>query len=343
MNIKAIAMAVVIIMSAILCTGCTPDSEKNIQAGIEAYKNGAGKKARQLLEKGLVLSSKVSETEETWRCGCSDNTIYRCGDQLQFLAGHDRKIPCPGVVEDVAIRQQPMQAAVTDRDSIFIYHDGELVKTVEHDDDILSITMDTGNVYFYSAKKIYRYTLEDDTSSPVVDASFSPPSELKEYKSCLHMHGNRLILTVGIAGIYHISVINLKNGDITIHNQRIATWKIHTVDDGMYVVSGSTGSWTLKKISYSGKTIENINTFPVLHDIHMVKGMYLVNTPDGTFFSYYEKPMHFFPFTFNIQCATPGYLLISGKKSSYLLNQEEMRKVLTRLMKETPELFKKED
>jgi len=71
--------------------------------------------------------------------------------------------------------------------------------------------------------------------------------------------------------------------------------------------------------------------------------MYLVNTPDGTFFSYYEKPMHFFPFTFNIQCTTPGYLLISGKKSSYLLNQEEMRKVLTRLMKETPELFKKED
>ncbi len=343
MNVKAIRMAGTLIISVILFTGCTPDSEKNLQAGIEAYKNGFLKKARQFLEDGLVLSARVSETERNWRCGCSGNAIYRCGEKLQFLTAHDRDIQCPNVVEDVAIHSQPLQAAVTDRDSIFIYHDGELVKTVEHDDDILAITLKTGSVFFYSAKKLHRYTLEEDSSSLVVEASFSPPSDLKEYRSCLHLHGNRLILTVGIAGIYNISVINLKTGDITIHNQRVATWKIHTVDDGIFVVSGSSGSWTLKKISYSGKTMETIHSFSSLHDIFLMDGMYLVNTPDGIMFSNYEKSLHFFPFTFGLQCATPDYLFIRTAKSQYLLDAKEMKKVLTRLRKETPELFEEKD
>mgnify|MGYP006283829805 CR=1 FL=1 len=343
MNLKTIAITGSLAAVLLTVPGCTPDSEKNINAGIEKYGKKHYAEARKLLEKGLVQSATVRKTETEWRCGCSGNEIYHCRENLQFLAVHDRDIPCPNIVEDIAVREEPQQAVVTDRDSIFIYHDGELVKTVEHDDDILAVAMDAGNVYFYSDRKLYRYSLKSDNVKPAVDASFSPPSDLREYKSCLYMQGKRLILTVGIAGIYNISVINLENDDITIHNQRLATWKIQTVKDGMYVVTGSSGSWDLEKISYSGKTLDTLQSFSKLHDVHMTKAMYLAHTPGGIMFSFYDDDLHFFPFTFRIECATPDYLLVSGKKSRYLLNTSKMKKVLEELLKKTPELFEKED
>ncbi len=343
MNIKTIAASVALLAIFFLFTGCTPDSEKNLNAGIEEYGKKNYAEARRLLEKGLVQSATVSQTESEWRCGCSGNEIYHCREKLQFLAVHHREIPCPDIVEDMAVRDEPQQAVVTDRDSIFIYHDGELVKTVEHDNDILALTMDAGNVYFYSGRKLYRYSLESDAVNPAVDASFSPPSDLREYKSCLHMQGKRLILTVGIAGIYNISVINLETGDITIHNQRLATWKIQPVEDGIFVVTGSSGSWNLKKISYSGKTLKTLHAFSKLHDIYMTKTVYLAHTPEGIMFSFYGEDLHFFPFTFRVKCATPDYLLVHGKKNRHLLDAGTMKKVLEDLLKKTPEIFKKED
>ena len=89
--------------------------------------------------------------------------------------------------------------------------------------------------------------------------------------------------------------------------------------------------------------METIHSFSSLHDIFLMDGMYLVNTPDGIMFSNYEKSLHFFPFTFGLQCATPDYLFIRTAKSQYLLDAKEMKKVLTRLRKETPELFEEKD
>ena len=285
--------------------------QKTVNEGIELYQEGLYQSAFIKIKDGLIQYS-MEKTLDEQSFVCTPYAVFSTETLLTMLYPKKHTYEFPREV--VSVWYDPA-------DDVCVVTDGIMVSNFSSDEEIIinnpttkpikAVSYCNKDIYLLCGEELYVHSQDDKKIRRLSSIDFPPPETLKYYNGYMHAVNNKLIIIVGIAGMYNAWVLSTE-GEILLSRIRIASWKNILKDDMLFVITGSAGHWDLKSISITTKKDRTIKSFTKLQDVHLLNDGIIINNGDGIVVYNYDNTFYAIPFTYSILGGTNEFLLVDG-------------------------------
>ncbi len=296
------------LLTCVLMVTVSCSREKEITEGIRLYNEGLTQTAFVKFKEGLINYSTV-KVVSAQNLYFTPHAVFSSENLLSVIYPLTHSFNFPREVVSVWYNPDENVCAVTDglvvylsisnKEFIINNPSQEPVKAVAHD----------GKTYFLCGKELYVYTSKDEQVKKFSTIEFYPPEAFKYYNAYINIVDNKLIVIVGIAGVYNLWVINT-GGEVLLSQVRVATWKHFLNNDVLFIIKGSAGNWDLRSIDNKTKQEKTIKTFNSITDIHMVRHGIVINTGETMYVYYYTGEIYTFPFAYIVKGETRDNIVV---------------------------------
>ncbi|MDY6934543.1 MAG: hypothetical protein SVZ03_10025 [Spirochaetota bacterium] len=348
MNTRLIGYLLYVCLLPLVMSRCTPNSERILNTGIKRFEQGETAKAITMIEKGIIDSVTIKHFSTT-NLSCSNNLIYyRNNDYLKIAYPHEMDIMINNNSINLCYDPVLQRVGLLNGMNADIFNmKGALVKDVPlnqaNGKEVKAIALLNDKLYYYCNRRIYFTGLHSNNAGRLVKDRFSPPfSPSLFYLVQLQTNNNKLAIIVGIGGSYNMSVIDLSNSSIMLQNWKISSSKISFQEGYLYCITGSTGNWTLRRISIYTKKRNILLAFNNLIDLELTPSGIIYENNDGLWIMNYsnKRPVRL-PFRFKLAGRYLEHLLIRNDNGFYLIDMNKFLDIITYLNSKIPSLFEK--
>jgi hypothetical protein len=192
---------------------------------------------------------------------------------------------------------------------------------------ISSLVIAGDSVLYYKNNSIYNYNIIHHVS------------ETKDYTVHMTVKHDKLIVIVGIAGLYYGSLINLENQSVIIKNISMASSHYHLGTNALYYMGGNTGNWQLICLALNTKSKKTIDRFSDITDIHLAAGGYVMENNAGLWAASYGAPAIHIPFTYELSGVYRDRVILTYRGASHIIDMKKFITDLTSMKQTIPALF----
>jgi len=335
-----------VIASALLsCSpGCSLDPERRLNKAIDRYVAKAPGAERDLAD--TVMEYISIDSIEGENLESNGKIIYSIEEsEIELVYPVDISMIFPGGTEIRQVDMSQEYFAMHDGLKFCIFgEDGDLLREETVGDEknpVRALVIDDGDLIYYKNSYLYRYRINDMTSSTLIDETFPPPY-VSYYTVQLYGINDRLCILAGIAGSYYFSIVNPSTGSIDLKNLKMSSSKHHTGADAIFYIAGSSGNWELIRFSRSAKNKKTIRKFSDIRDIELTPTGCLWENGDGLWVAEYGKEETRVPFAYLIAGKYKGRILLQYGRTCYFIQMDKLLGALSALKEKASGLWNTE-
>lgn len=229
----------------------------------------------------------------------------------------------PDTVTDTVVQQS--FTATLEKGKLTIYRvETDTITPVAFEDPILGITSDPSYVYFYAERQVYRIAPGQEEPELLLEKKFIPPYK-KYYHVDMEVGGSNLALSLGIAGTYHIHIIDTSARTVLIESIASASSRFDLENNTLYYIHGTSGKWTLGTYAIDTKEKKAIRNYSKLQDIFIFSDYAIVRKEEGIEITDHtsDTPIHI-PFYYRIKGKLMQYALLEYGNSLFLVTPNRL-------------------
>ncbi|MBN1495197.1 MAG: hypothetical protein JXA07_00410 [Spirochaetes bacterium] len=325
---KSYQILFLVIASALLPygLGCSLDPERRLNKAIDRYVAKAPDAERDLAD--TVMEYISIDSIEGENLESNGKIIYSIEEnEIEVVYPVEISMTFPGGSEIRQIDMSEAYFAMHDGLKFCIFgEDGGLLREETVGDDknpVRALVIDGSDLIYYKNSHLYRYRINDMTTSTLIDETFPPPY-LSYYTVQLYAINDRLCILAGIAGSYYFSIVNPSAGSIDLKNLKMSSSKHHAGADAIFYIAGSSGNWELIRFSRGAKNKKTIRKFSDIKDIELTATGCLWENSDGLWAAEYGKEETRVPFTYIIAGKYKGRILLQYGKTYHFIQMDKM-------------------
>jgi hypothetical protein len=347
-GIKSAVSLIALILFGVI--SCTPGYEKDISKGIQLCQKGDLQKGMRSIERGLIEYTTI-ETFNISSINYNETVLYSRNEKLSIL--YPVEFDAHGTVQGGTYRIYYHAASdrmvIGHNVNIDIYSgDGTHITRIDlksHDvKNIKSLIINGNDLILYHDGLLSSFSLDTLKRNNFVEGKFSPPFKGLSYNVIMRDTKNIIAIIVGIAGTYHLSIINSIDKSVMIRNMSISSSRLYLDEKYIYYIAGTSGSWFLERMSLSSEEKKKLHKFEDLVDVHFFQGGMIVEKREGPWIVDLNggKAIRF-PVSASVVAVIDDHLLMKGEKKYYLIDTKKLLQKVSALSGRLPGIFKSDD
>lgn len=339
---RDLRVSAVAALCAILFLAC---GRGDFEAGVGLYREGKAAEAVAVLERALLDYSMEEKYSAPFpRRG--EGFLYRPRKKsFKVVFPKEFTIKSPSDPDCASYSAAYKRLALARGAQILVYlNGGREIESRECAPDgkgrVQGLGWSDDTLLYHFGKRLYRCSIDMEECAPVAgDESFPPPFSGDNYGVRLSGENGRVIIIAGAAGQYNLSGIDTGRGEPVFKNRRAASSRMLLHEKRIYYISGSSGAWSLCRLSWDGKDRTEIASFDSLVEIELFPQGILYEDGRGVCVREYAGKTLRLPFSYALHGGIGEYGLIEHRKALYVVEARRFFEAINRLRGLIPELF----
>ena len=332
---------VTLILACAFIQSCAKNHERALEKAVVDYKGGSTEAAESIALE-LIQSTAIYLSDSAILNTGKGPVYSRRKNKIDILYPDKVTIRVPEKDDLEYIASDRNHAAWSNGKSLVLHDLGsgsrKTIYTADPESLIRGVFLYNNIVIYFMNYRIYSYDIRSGQHKLLINDTFEPGYK-KYYSVYFQGHKEKVAVCVGIAGSYYISIINPMNSSIIIKKIKASSSRFHLDDDGIYYITGMSGSWRLTRYSLQDKNKDSIRSFSEITDIAVARGGCLFENALGLNACSYSGTDLRIPFEYTIAGKSGDRLLVRFEESLYAVDPDKFFRSVGELEKRIPELF----
>ncbi len=345
-NSAALIIALIVLGSI----SCTPGYEKDISKGIQLCQKGDLQKGMRSIERGIIDYATI-EVFNTPFINFNETVLYSRNEKLSILypVMFDYHGNIQGNTYGIYYHAVSDRLVIGNTVNIDIYGgDGTRISSIDlksHDvKNIKSFIINGNDLILYHDGSLSSFSLDTLQRNDFVEGKFSPPFKGLSYNVIMRAAKNIVAITVGIAGSYHLSIIDSMDKSVMIRNMSVSSSRLYLNEKYIYYITGTSGSWFVERMSLSSEEKKKLHKFEDLVDIHFFQGGMILEKREGPWIVDLNSGRAIrLSLSARVMAVIDDNVLMKGEKKYYLIDVKKLLQKVTALSGRLPGIFKSDD
>lgn len=324
---------------------CTPYAEKKFNSGSELYKKGEIARAGREFEAGVFSYMSKAAFSETGISSCGEALFIREDNMIKLIYPLEITIKAAGDFNIISYDAVSGRLAASNGIDINIYNQEgkaeKIISPAENDGDkVMAILLNKNNIIYFIDSVIYSCDINSAEAKSITEDKFYRPYKDPFHLVFLKKSGENLAVIIGIAGIYHLSVVDLNKNKTLIKDKTISASKIYLDNEYVYYISGQAGKWALNKISLKTKKSDSLAKLDDISDIeYSAEGLLYENSGGLWFYNYGNEEHQKIPFKYSLAGSYDAYPLLKYEDDTGIADMKIYLEKVGYLKENFPRLF----
>jgi hypothetical protein len=279
MKIIKIAIAILILITIIRIGLLCSNSQKSVyERPVKNYDAKISDNITQIIEMFLVAFSETTIDSE--HIFFNKSVVLSLKDNIEVIYPEKIILNCDeSIKENISFVDMNKDCIVLGNNNGFcLFNDDGNPYSVyksEKKDRIDAIALNGKDVVYLANSKMFRMFHEDKKIIRMDSGEYNPPYK-KYFKSSIFVSDQFIILNIGIAGSYYVSIFNADTGNSLMKNISATSLEFNVNDTNLLYVRGGTGKWSVEKYEIPIKKRSNIKNLGWINNIFIAQDGYIV-------------------------------------------------------------------
>ncbi|MCL1864812.1 MAG: hypothetical protein FWF73_03270 [Spirochaetes bacterium] len=189
----------------------------------------------------------------------------------------------------------------------------------EKKERIDAIALKGKDVVYLSNSKMFKMSHEDKEITRMDSGEYSSPYK-KYFKSSILVNDQFIVLNIGIAGSYYISVFDASGGNSLMKNISASSLEFNMKDINLLYVRGATGKWSVEKYEIPIKKRDSIKNMAWINNIFIAEDGFIVMQDKNCIIEGINGDKGYLPHDWNIIGICRNMVLIEYGNVVYLID-----------------------
>ncbi len=331
---------IVVILFGAAALSCKVDPNKAFKEAVLKYKKGESQNFSDL-EKYFIKS--VSDEELLISDYEIDGNILftQSRGHLNIFLPVKKKFILQKNIKVKSLDVNDKYGVISSGKKIYLYNSEDEYKVFnpKNPGEIEQVLIYGNRIIYFSDMKTYYFNVMNRRSEMLVNKNFKPPYE-KFYKVYLFKDAHYLGILLGTAGIYNLSIVDLKKEALIKENMRLSSYRLFFNNGTIYYLEGSAGQWKLVKYDLKKGSKDVLTSFDDIIDIIFTPDSVMIEKKKGIVAYNYNGLLYNTPFKYRLSGVSGNNIILKYKTVTYIADTDNVNMKLKQLNDELPGIFR---
>jgi hypothetical protein len=324
MKMRDLFVAIAYVMLSVAVSSCS--SESDFRDAVSRFAKGDVKSLNEV--EHIFIKCIVKEKYDEKGLALNDSALFRYTDSdIEVLYPEEMSFNYEGKINDIVFSVADEIATYTDGKNIYYISDGDsnIVFTSGDKEDIKSLLIVKEGIVYYLRSNLYIIDVNLKTSKLLLKDVVTSPYK-SYYSVIMKKYGDSIIVASGIAGSYHISVVEYPSMNIRVKNVQAASSKNYSDEIELYYIGGTTGNWEVFRMNLLTKNKRSIERMKNITEFVFANNGYFYENAEGLHISGYREKSKTIPVRFQLIGSLAGDCIIKYNNEIYVADSADLLK-----------------